>query len=42
VYADDVIILSGSVVKLQKMLGVCYCNGLDLDVVFNVKCHQCF
>jgi len=37
VHADDVILLSGSVVKLQKMLDVCYCNGLDLDVVFNAK-----
>jgi len=37
VYADDVILLSCSVVKLQKMLDVCYCNSLDLDVVFNAK-----
>jgi len=37
VYADDVILLSGSVVKLQKMLDICYCNGLHLDVVFNAK-----
>jgi len=37
VYADDVILLSGSVVKLQKMLDVCYCNGLDSDVVFSAK-----
>jgi len=37
VYAHDFILLSGSVVKLQKMLDICYCNGLDLDVVFNAK-----
>ena len=29
VYADDVILLYGSIVKLQKMLDICYCNGLD-------------
>ena len=36
-YADDVIILSSSVVKLQKMLDICYDTGLELDVVFNGK-----
>ena len=36
-HADDVILLSGSVVKLQRMLDICYCNGLHLDVVFNAK-----
>jgi len=37
VYADDVILLSSSVVKLQKMLDICYDTGLELDVVFNSK-----
>jgi len=27
VYADDVILLSSSVVKLQKMLDICYVTG---------------
>ena len=36
-YADDVILLSSSVVKLQKMLDICYDTGLELDVVFNGK-----
>ena len=39
VYADDVILLSSSVVKLQQMLDICYGTGLDLDVVFNFN-HQ--
>jgi len=33
--ADDVILLSGSVVKLRKMLDICYCNGSD--AVFSAK-----
>jgi len=37
VYADNVILLSHSVVKLQKMLDICYDTGLDLDAVFNAK-----
>ena len=36
VYADDVILLSSSVVKLQKILDICYDTGLELDVVFTV------
>ena len=30
-------LLSSSVVKLQKMLDICYDTGLELDVVFNGK-----
>ena len=37
--ADDVILLSGSVVKLRKMLDICYCNGSD--AVFSAKNHHC-
>ena len=37
VYADDIILLSASVVTLQKMLSVCYTKGLEIDVVFNAK-----
>jgi len=37
VYADDVILLSGSVVIIQKMLNICYDIGSKLDVVFNGK-----
>ena len=40
VYADDVILLSSSVVKLQKTLDICYDTGLELDVVFNGKKNQ--
>jgi len=38
VYPDDVILLSSSVVKLQKMLDICYDTGLELNVVFNSPC----
>jgi len=37
IYADEVILLFGSVVKLQQMLDICYGTGLNLDVVFNAK-----
>ena len=37
VYADDIILLSASVVMLQKMLSVCHITGLEIDVVFNAK-----
>ena len=36
-YADDIILLSGSVCMLQKMLNVSYTVGAELDIVFNVN-----
>ena len=35
-HADDIILLSASVVMLQKMLSVCHTKGLEIDV-FNAK-----
>ena len=37
VYADDIILLSASVIMLQKKLSVCHTKGLEIDVVFNAK-----
>ena len=37
VYADDIILLSASVVMLQNMLNVCHTKRLEIDVVFNAK-----
>ena len=36
-YADDIILLSASVVNLQKMLDICYANGCLLDIICNAK-----
>jgi len=36
-YADDIILMSASVVNLQKMLDICYTNGCVLDIQFNAK-----
>ena len=36
-YADDLILLSASVLQLQKMLDLCYDVGLVLDIKFNAK-----
>jgi len=36
VYADDIILLSASLIKLQKMLDICYLQGSNLDIQFNV------
>jgi len=36
-YAEDIILLSASVVNLQKMLDICYTNGCLLDIIFNAK-----
>jgi len=33
VYADDVILLSASVLQLQKMLGLCSNQAADIDIV---------
>ena len=37
VYADDVILLSVSVLHLQKMLDICSDQAADIDIVFNAK-----
>jgi len=39
-YADDVILLSASVVNLQKMFDICYTNGCLLDI--NIQCQEVF
>jgi len=36
-YADDLILLSASLCKLQKMLNICDNVGRQLDIVFNAK-----
>ena len=36
-YADDLILLSASVLQLQKMLDLCCHVGLLLDIKFNAK-----
>ena len=36
-YADDVILLSGSVVNMQSMLDMCVNFGLNNDITFNPK-----
>ena len=36
-YTDDLILISGSVKKLQCMLDKCSAFGLKMDIVFNVK-----
>ena len=36
-YADDIILISGSVTVLQKMLDICVSYGNMLDIVFNAK-----
>lgn len=37
VYADDIILLSASLSKLQKMLDICYECGNSSDILFNPK-----
>ena len=37
VYADNIILLSTSLLKLQKMLDVCFECGNFLAIVFNAK-----
>jgi hypothetical protein len=39
-YADDIILLSGSVMGLQLMLNICYNFGICCDLLFNVD--KCF
>ena len=35
VYADDIIVLSASIVALQEMLSICFHKGEELDIIFN-------
>ena len=34
VYADDIILLSASIVALQEMLNICFHKGEELDISF--------
>jgi len=34
-YADDILLMSASVVSLQKMVDICFCYGQEFDIVFN-------
>ena len=36
-YADDIILISGLVTVLQKMLNICVSYGNMLDIVFSAK-----
>jgi len=36
-YADDIILLSASVVHLQSMLDICRKEGSNIDIIFNAK-----
>jgi len=36
-YADDVILLSASVLQLQQMLDICSTQAADIDIAFNAK-----
>ena len=35
IYADDIILLSASIVALQEMLNICFLKGEELDIIFN-------
>ena len=35
VYTDDIILLSASIVVLQKMLNIFFYKGEELDIIFN-------
>jgi len=37
VYADGVILLSASVLQLQKMMGICSNQAADIDIDFNAN-----
>ena len=41
-YADDIMLLSGSLIKLQKMLDICKQFAEDHDFIFNSKKSCCF
>ena len=41
IYADDVILLSPSLIGLQAMLDVCACYGNTHDIIFNSKKSVC-
>ena len=40
-YADDIKLLSASIIKLQEMLHVCSAFGLEMGFKFNVKKSVC-
>jgi hypothetical protein len=40
-YADDILLISGSIVKLQFMLDLCYNFGYSNDLMFNAKKSVC-
>ena len=35
VYADDIILLSASIIVIQEMLNMCFRKGEELDIIFN-------
>ena len=34
-YADDILLISASLIKLQKMIDICHSQGERLDIKFN-------
>ena len=39
-FADNILLLSGSLVQLETMLAICYEYGIEMDISFNTaKCH---
>jgi len=36
-YADDIILISASICDLQSMIGICFKEGNNLDIVFNAS-----
>ena len=36
-FADDILLLSGSVIQLEKMLDICYDYGINMDISFNAN-----
>ena len=40
-YADDIMLMLASIIKLQKMLHVCSAFGLEMDFELNVKKSVC-
>ena len=39
-YADGIVLISGSLVKMQFMLDICYNYGCQYDIVFNGRKSQ--
>src|SRR5437867_11624927 len=40
-YADDLILLSASILNLQRMLEICSITGKELGITFNTKKSKC-